>query len=293
MKSKFLSLILVLLIIMSTCSVSFAASSDMSYNDTMECVNDLSIPAKTETSINEEGELTVTKVVNEGDMILALQRLTDDELRTSGYSDENIKELRAINVAPLTRAAKESYGDVTYSIRYHDYSYDAKSKKTYISTTMAWTWSKTPKCIFKDIPAMTVGADFKARTSSSGKVLNDAHVNYYRYGKKNSSYSGYKKIVEDHDIKTNKAGSGSYIKLSMMKLNLAGTHPGEYYALGGGITTKWVASGKKIVIPMSANYGHTIITADVSVTFGTTGKSITFTPAKKIMHGANAYLCRE
>ena len=77
-----------------------------------------------------------------------------------------------------------------------------------------------------------------------------------------------------------------------VKLQKSGNYSGEYYALGGGITTKWVAQGKKTVIGMRSNYGHSIITGSVSVSFSKDGGTITFSPKVRMQHGSNAYVSR-
>lgn len=296
MKKRIITLFFVaLLSLILTFSISFASVNDSHDLNTIENESDVIIPTETSTFIDKNGDLVVTKVVKEVDMIRSLQNMSDEELKDSGLSTENIRELRSLNIQPETKSAKasSSYGELTYSIRYHDYSYNKKANKTYISTTMAWSWSKKPKCIFTDIPATAIGSKFIARTSSStGKVLGDAHVNYYRYGKKSTSYSGYHKIVENRNIVINKAGKGSYLKVSMLKLQKTGKYAGEYYALGGGITTKWVAQGKKTVVGMRANYGHSILSTSVGVTISESGGSISFSPKLTVKHGSDAYISR-
>lgn len=78
----------------------------------------------------------------------------------------------------------------------------------------------------------------------------------------------------------------------MLKLQKTGKYAGEYYALGGGITTKWVAQGKKTVVGMRANYGHSILSTSIDVTISKSGGSISFSPNLIVKHGSDAYISR-
>ena len=244
----------------------------------------LSIPATIFAVENMPAERNSSNsvTVSERDMILALQEKTDEELKASGYSTEDIDKLRRIddntvlkeakaqsdlelksrglsdkqidiirNEKNVQKAASQVYGEVTYTIQSTEYKYSKPD--TYLSVKATWNWSTAPLLLHSDIIACTTSESGFTRLSSSG------------------------------------SGIGVYADIDLAKTYSGGARPTKMVAYDGYIIARFKANSRKISsVGISSNYGHTIATVTPSVSFGN-GTSISFSPSISVSSGPEAY----
>ena len=239
-------------------------------------------------------------------MILALQEKTDEELKASGYSTEDIDKLRRIddntvlkeakaqsdlelksrglsdkqidiirNEKNVQKAASQVYGEVTYTIQSTEYKYSKPD--TYLSVKATWNWSTAPLLLHSDIIACTTSESGFTRLSSSGSA-------YYRVTKNGNVKSTYALKMQ-----TNGSGIGVYADIDLAKTYSGGARPTKMVAYDGYIIARFKANSRKISsVGISSNYGHTIATVTPSVSFGN-GTSISFSPSISVSSGPEAY----
>ncbi len=212
--------------------------------------------------------LTISKTISEYDIIKNLRGYSKSELKGLGYTDSDIKAIKA----PMK--AKEKYGNVTYTIKYSN-MYQKKGE-TFIKTTMTWDWSSAPIMQYTDIAAMTTSETFTKDSANST-------VQYYKYGNKK-----IKSIKSNPTVKTKNSGRGVFIRIKMKKNYDKSEHAYKDIALSGKITASWSVGKKVKQVGVSSNYGHSKIKCDISASFGS-GASISFTPEKKVQYGDEAY----
>lgn len=229
------------------------------------CVATVSVDAESATT---KGMVT-TRTVSEYDMIKSLQSKTDLQLTQGGYSKKEIKQIRTVT------QAKEKYGKVTYTVSYSKMKY--KKGVTYLTTKTTWSWSKKPVFALKDIIGMTTSSAF-TKDKGSTKVV------YYLYGNKNK-----KREVTSQKVKTNGAGTGTFIRIKVGKEYDKEAKTYRKIALSGSMTVTWSVNGKIRQTGIASNYGHSVLSLTPSVSFSATGVSMGFTPSISCLSGDEAY----
>ena len=212
---------------------------------------------------------TYTREVSEYDMLKAAQKASNVELKNNGFTEADIIALKK----PLK--GKEHYGKVKYTISCLKFT--PKEDQTDLKTKMTWSWSKQPSVLTKDVAAMTTSENFTKDSSS-------ATVKYYKYGHKDQGVTSQKSIV-----KTKNAGKGVFARITMAKNWDTDKKRYKDVAMAGSITTSWSIGKKVTQVGVASNYGHTIIGAAPSVSFGG-GATISFTPTWRCVSGDEAYL---
>lgn len=255
-------------IILLTLSFALAVACVQAFADDSSTDKDFEISTDSTVLSGESGSTAATKTVSEYDMIKALQKYSNSELKAMGCADDEISEIKQ----PLK--AKGKYGKVTYTISYSKMY--QKNGETFLKTKMTWDWSSAPIALHTDIPAMTTSENFTKDSAT-------AKVQYYLYGNKNNKSS-----TASPTVKTKDSGTGVFIKVAMGKNWNKSDHVYKEVALSGSITTSWSLGKKVKSVGISSNYGHSVISVSPSVSFGT-GISISFSPAKSCKSGDEAY----
>ena len=212
---------------------------------------------------------TYTREVSEYDMLKAVQKASNAELKNNGFTEADIIALKK----PLK--GKEHYGKVTYTISCLKFT--PQKDQTDLKTKMTWSWSKQPAALTTDIAAMTTSENFTKDSSS-------ATVKYYEYGEKSLGVTSQKSVV-----KTKNAGTGVFTRITMGKNWDADKKRYKKVDMAGSVTTSWSVGKKVTQVGISSNYGHSIVAVSPSVSFGG-GATISFTPKGKCKSGDEAYL---
>ncbi len=254
----------------------------------------------------EEPETGTTWEISEYDYIKCMQSKTDEELSKLGFSDEQIEELRNIDLAQIAYKIKNSsdeelierglnsqqineikntnneeiilrntLGKCTYNMKAVKLEYNSKKKISYLKTKLTWNWSAVPIQTLIDEVAVTTNESFYRNENSS---YNKTTINYYKDGKKSNTR---KTITVNQD--TNSAGTGVYSQIPMVNSYSDDKH--KWYAMSGSMYVAWKKTGNIRTVNTAGNYGHMIVYAIPSVSFGKDGLTINFKPVVSFMHG--------
>lgn len=237
-------------------------------------------PNNSETVYKDlDGNICVTKEINELELIKELLKNDDQTLIDLGLSQEEINRYKQFVSQSKARNSQIKTGKLTYTVKWYKDSFKYSKGKTYIKSNLSWSWSTKPIVVETDIVAMGTNENFAVKSGSA-----KGHVNYYLKGSKTTA----NKTVISKTVYTKGNGTCAYFKFPMLQTREPG--PQLKYALGGSMTVEWVKSGNIKFVAIGGNYGHSTLSINPEVSISGTGVGISFTPSKSIKTGAEALI---
>jgi hypothetical protein len=225
---------------------------------------------------------------NEFLMVKQLLEKSDNELYKTGYSIENVKELRGIDYeqiiydryverygAPSGLMSKEMTAyelvnkltdeqiksltancTVSHRLDPRNYYYDTTTNKTYAKITFSWAWSSEP--IFKGIDIIGFGWDAQMYADT-----NTSYVNLYYY----DTYDGSTRNEQHRFTQYQTYNVSDELRLFV---------GGEYPKSGSGALNLY-CTGKNQNLGVSYKYGHTYLGLGAPSLAAPFGVGFTFT----------------
>ena len=256
--------------------------------------------------INSDDVLVASGFLSEYDLIKDLQELSNADLVSGGYTEEEIEEIRNIDldayvdqalsvsdqelrskgmtfkeISDFRKTAETDEAEamrVLYKgVRYNVYLtpdqfyYSPSSNRTNLTFYMTWEWTSAPTARFTDIVALT---------TNDNKFIAKSQVTTVTY-----KYITAGTVAKTETPTTYTYGSktATYSRFAMEK----GYNAAKVYAASGRISTYFQAKGKYELVAFSGNYGHAKVSVTPSVSIGT-GLAIGFTPETKVDFGSEA-----
>ena len=278
MKKYALIIVLSLLMVLAGVSAAFAndeiCHGELSEYDCLVSLKGMS-PEELKDNGFSNADIRFIESIDFEKMAAEIKELTDDELIERGISPENIEVIRSSDDVDLILSV--SLGNVTYSVS-KELFYKSGSK-TFLKTKTTWNWSTSPTLHFMDSVATYTSGDF-VKSSTYGSIK------YYELGGSGIS------TLNTFSHYTANAGKVSYSNFPMDQALPSSANPNidkRYYAKIGTIYNEWYANGDITVTGIACRYGHSSISCTPSVSVGSTGLSISFTPSASITTGPEDY----
>jgi len=209
-----------------------------------------------------------------------LMASTPDMLRDQGYSNEVIDAIQ--QATTFEEVISETMGKVTYSVTAESLTYSNNITK--LRARLTWNWASKPVVTLTDVVALTTNKDFYRDDSSS---YNLTTVYYYKNGNLNNTPAEYEWVDQD----TEEAGTLIYSEIPMRVVYPSSTsNTGDiYYAMRGTMEVQMKDSGPIYTTNVAGNYGHMIISCTPSVELDSTDKMvISFLPKLYMEKGDEA-----
>lgn len=251
---RFLSLILVLALVLSVSSFTYAStdnqfSTSISEQDIILKLDEGSIP-NTYGIVRTAGNTYKDMYINE---LEKRSEFSEDTLKNYGYSSDQIGLLRNFEATEYQLRALSSSLNISGRIKNWDYS--SSSNRTSATIKFNWSWSSKPSMTKKDIVALAWSDGFKS-TSSTSKMK----VYYYSPTGNKKSYS-----------MTGKKSTGEGISYSFnMDKWLYDSDMDDYvswWAKKGSGKANILQSGKIDLFEAVAVYGHSTYSLSPSIDY--------------------------
>jgi len=257
---------------------------------------------KTEDDISKEDE---TFEINEFQLISDLQNASDDELMKSGYTKEEIKEIKNIDynefLSDLKTEDKKSlkqkgYSDdriaaiyaydgsgisamsasATLSVSYRVMTFsNPDGGKTYYTNRISWTWSEVPYFTFHDCVAASI---------SEGMYRNDASYHKVKYYDMDGDY------VETKYYDMDSNGEPTGLMGNVFDVNLKNSANDDIeIAMKGYAYFSWTKKSDVEEVSGYISYGHAVLSCVPDFSLTSSGLKLSITPTSKINKEYNKY----
>lgn len=309
MKKKLISLLLVLALVVGICPAAFAMESEVVNDDVMvetTVYSEFELYQRVISHSDEElmglgysqSEIDEVRNFSFEEAFLERAKLDYDQLQGLGYTDEQIRILKAYNGEPITptseilRAAAQCTGKMT----------GISASTTIIYYGYSWEWSTMPLHDLGDVAALAwIAVDTQGHFVSVSPIARSGYLNYY------STATNKLHTQTPLTVTLNSDYNGVSANIALKKIipeEADGTM--VIWAKQGVVNVKLqldAASGANslYMIKSYGAVGHKVLSCDVgfSVSAGVTGTgevisvgvsvAITFTPTNKVDRVGVAY----
>lgn len=217
-----------------------------------------------------EDEIERIMNLSENVIIEEMMSCSDGELKKKGFTKQEINRFRILAGSNPSEAAKMVYSGVEciISVNPGAYYYTSSDNITHLTTVMTWKWKKEPLLKYKDIVALSTNStEFVA-------ISYVTQVNYYH------SFGGSVAKTITQPTYTEQARTKTYCTFDMQT-----AIGGVGYAYSGKTSTYWNAQGKRALVAFAGNYGHTGFKNVIPTLSVGNGLSISFGPTDKVEYG--------
>lgn len=281
-KRKFVCIMLVAVLVICNSAISFAESK----KNADSSVSDIVIHSEAEMILLKENGNTeqlvkqgysqneINQIMDIDFHTLLLERaaLPDKTLDSYGYTDEQIRALRAYDGGTITADSPVLVATATVSAKPYIYGYS----RTNIGIRWEWSWNVRPLVCLKDSMAIKWKTVLKDGTVSEGQATEAfALVRYY------DAHSG----AEDHVKKITATNTSTYKQATDFSFQMVEVVTNETWAKKGTFYLKikpTTTNAQLDHITCYPSYGHKVLSCTVSVLIVEDVLFPIFTPKTKV-----------